>query len=462
MRVQIYNPLTKLVLKNISAFQKQAYGATFRRDGLLLVAGDEEANVRLFDTNTKTVLRLFKGHNAPVHRTYFTSDMHRVASFSDDKSVKVWDIASEKFVNNFTEHTDYIRSGAVNPVSENTILSGGYDNLAKMYDTRSNNCVMTVNHGSPLESLVFLPTGGIFISSGGNDIKVWDAVAGGRQLISVSQHTKAVTCMQVTADGRHLISGSLDRHVKIFNTTNYQMVHNIDFTCPILSLGVSRDDSTLVVGQVDGTLAIHRREGKFEDSKVEKVREKRRKQRNHRAADEIVELSKPNERQKKHDMLLRKFEYSQALDSVLTRFCVNKTPEVTVAVMQELLRRQGMASAFGSRTQDSIAKILTFLNKYIGDGRFTRILIDITNIFLDVYESAFLQLTADVQRLIIELCRRVRVEEQLTLEFLKLEGSLDMLVNAAAGAKEDQDVQVEQGTKLHPSANAQRAAVIKL
>lgn len=462
VRVQIYNPLTKLVLKNISTFQKQAYGATFRRDGLLLVAGDEEANVRLFDTNTKTVLRLFKGHNAPVHRTFFTTDMHRIASFSDDKSVKVWDIASERFVSNFTEHTDYIRAGAVNPVSENTILSGGYDNTVKMYDIRSDKCVMTMNHCSPLESLVFLPTGGIFVSSGGNEIKVWDAVAGGRQLINISHHTKAVTCLQVTADGRHLISGSLDRHVKFFNTTNYQMVHNIDYTSAILSLGVSRDDSTLVVGQVDGTLAIHRRETKFEDMKVEKVREKRRKQRNFRAIDEIVELTKPSERQTKHDMLLRKFEYSQALDAVLTRYCVNKTPEVTVAVMQDLLRRQGLNSAFANRTQDSIAKILTFLNKYIGDGRFTRTLIDITNIFLDVYENSFLSLTAEVQRLIIELCRRVRVEEQLTLNFLKLEGSLDMLVNAAAGAKEDQEVQLEQGEKLHPSVNAQRAAIIKL
>lgn len=86
VRVQIYNPLTKLVLKNISSFQKQAYGATFRKDGQLVVAGDEEANVKLFDFNSRTILRAFKGHKAPVHRTFFTNDMHKIASFSDDKS----------------------------------------------------------------------------------------------------------------------------------------------------------------------------------------------------------------------------------------------------------------------------------------------------------------------------------------------------------------------------------------
>lgn len=461
VRVQIYNPLTKLVLKNISTFQKQAYGATFRKDGMLLVAGDEDANVRLFDTNTKAVLRVFKGHFGPVHRTFFTTDMKRIASFADDKSVRLWDIATERDINVFQDHTDYVRAGAVNPVSENTIISGGYDNTIKMYDSRSDKCVMSLDHGSPLESLVFLPTGGIFISSGGTDIKVWDAVAGGRQLMKISQHTKAVTCLAVSSDGRHLISGSLDRHVKFYNTTNYQMMHNLDYTNSVLSLGVSRDNNTLAVGQVDGTLSIHRREQKYEDVQIEAVREKRRKRRNFKIADDYVEMVKI-EKQAKHDMYLRKFEYSKALDSVLKRYCVNKTPQVTVAIMQELMRRQGLVSAFSNRTQDSIAKIVTFINKYISDGRFTRTLIDVANIFLDVYEKSFLSLTSDVQRLIIEMCRRVKVEEQLTIEFLKLEGSLEMLMTAAAGAKEDQEVQRGPSEKLHPSENAQKAAVINL
>lgn len=429
------------------------------------MAGDEANMVRLFDTNSKTVLRVFQGHFGPVHRTFFTSDMHHIASFSDDKSARVWDIATERDVNVFQDHTDYVRAGAVNPVSENTIISGSYDHTIKMYDIRSDKCVMSLNHGSPLESLVFLPTGGIFISAGGTEIKVWDAVAGGRLLTNISQHTKTVTCLEVTSDGRYLLTGSLDRHVKFFNTTNYQQVHSLDYTNSVLSLGISRDNSTLVVGQVDGTLALHRRDQKFEDVKVDKVREKRRKHRNLHIANEFVEVFKP-EKKAKYDKLLRKFEYSLALDSVLTRFYVNKTPAVTVAVMQELMRRQGLATAFNNRSQDSIAKIITFFNKYISDGRFTRILIDIANIFLDTYEKSFLSLTPEVQQLLIELCRRIQAEERITVEFLKLGGSLEMVMNAAAGAKEDQDIQTATTmtvtNKLHPSESAKQAAIINL
>lgn len=412
----------------------------------------------------------------------------------------IWDIATEKSLNSYRNHTDYVRAGAINPASENVILSGGYDSenpiipspfdftlkllildLIKMYDVRSNKEIMSLDHGSPLESLVFLPSGGIFLSAGGNDIKVWDAIAGGRQLMKISHHTKTVTSLCLSSDGRHLISGSLDRQVKFCNTTNYQLIHTMNYTNSVLSVGISKDSNTLVVGQVDGTLGIHTREQKSRDEKVEKVREKRRKQRNFREADEFIEKFKP-ERQAKYDRMLRKFEYSQALDSVLTRQCISMTPQVTVAgkfgliplkclltflfnllVMQELLRRQGLVSAFTNQSQDSLAKILTFFNKYISDGRFSRVLIDIVNVFIDVHEKSFLSLSTDVQKLIIELSRRIRVEEELTIEFLKLQGQLDMVMSAALGVQDDREVEAAPNkSKMIQSENAQRAAVIKL
>lgn len=178
VRVQIYNPITKLVVTNLSRFQETAYGGTFRQDGRLLVAGDEQGNVKLFDPSSKNVLRLFRGHKAPVHRTFFTPDLLHVTSFSDDKTVKLWDIATEKALHTYEEHNDYIRAGAVNPVSADVLASGGYDGLIKLYDTRSKQVTFTVDHGSPVEALLFLPTGGIFISAGSTEVRVWDAFAG--------------------------------------------------------------------------------------------------------------------------------------------------------------------------------------------------------------------------------------------------------------------------------------------
>uniref|UniRef100_A0A182SLM6 WD_REPEATS_REGION domain-containing protein n=1 Tax=Anopheles maculatus TaxID=74869 RepID=A0A182SLM6_9DIPT len=222
VRVQIYNPITKLVVKNITKFQEGAHGGSFRKDGNLLVAGDELGKVRLFDVTTRTILRFFEGHKAPVHRTFFTADGHHVASFSDDRTVGYWDIATENHLLSFTGHEDYIRAGCTSPISPNIILSGGYDRKIRMYDTRAKDCVMTVDHGQPVESLLFLPSGGIFISAGGTSVNLYDALAGGRQLAQLSQHHKTVTCLQLASDGKRLFSGSLDRHVKVYDIATYQ------------------------------------------------------------------------------------------------------------------------------------------------------------------------------------------------------------------------------------------------
>jgi len=166
VRVQVYNPITKLAIKTYSKFKEAAYGGCFRRDGKLLCAGGEEAVVRLFNIGSNNTLRLFSGHKGAVHRAFFTADDVHIASFSDDKTVILWDIPSEKQLISFNDHIDYIRAGAVSPVSTDVVLSGGYDKMIHMYDTRTNKKILSVNHDAPVESLLFLPTGGIFLSAG--------------------------------------------------------------------------------------------------------------------------------------------------------------------------------------------------------------------------------------------------------------------------------------------------------
>jgi len=169
----VYNPITKLATKTYNRFKEAAYGGCFRRDGKLLCAGGEETVVKLFNVGSNNMLRVFSGHKAAVHRAFFTADDVHIASFSDDKTVKLWDIPSEKQVTSFNDHTDYIRAGAVSPVSTDVMLSGGYDKIVHMYDTRTNKKILSVNHDAPVESLLFLPTGGIFLSAGNAIILIY-------------------------------------------------------------------------------------------------------------------------------------------------------------------------------------------------------------------------------------------------------------------------------------------------
>jgi U3 small nucleolar RNA-associated protein 15 len=77
------------------------------------------------------------------------------------------------------------------------------------------------------------------MSTGGTEIRVWDAFTGGRLLAKLCHHHKTVTCLCLGSGNKRLFSGSLDRHVKIYDISSYQVVHTLDYPNAVLSLDVS-------------------------------------------------------------------------------------------------------------------------------------------------------------------------------------------------------------------------------
>ncbi|XP_054730498.1 U3 small nucleolar RNA-associated protein 15 homolog [Anastrepha obliqua] len=463
VRVQIYNPITKLVVKNLSRFQETAYGGTYRQDGSLLVAGDEQGLVKLFDPSSKNVLRLFKGHKAPVHRAQFTQDLVHIASFSDDRSVKIWDIATEKTLHTFAEHEDYVRAGAINPKSTDTLISGGYDGKIKMYDIRTKEVSFSIDHGSPVESLLFLPTGGIFISAGGTEMRVWDAFAGCRLLTKVSQHHKTITSLRLGSKGKRILSGSLDRHVKIYDVATYKTVHTLDFPNAVLSLAVAPGDQTVVAGMVDGLVSIQNMEiHRKKSGKGKGPTDLSRRRVTSLKIDHVVSDTRLPKLEK-YDQLLRKYEYVRCMDLVMSRFYAQSNPEITISVMQELIHRKGLHRALAGRSHKFLSQLISFICRYIGEYRFMRILIDVAAALLDIYAATFHEFTGELGKDFIRLAGVLRREINLTYDLLELQGGLELLETAAAGGESNDDYHrfvKGESDQLKQSAQAKESSIL--
>lgn len=374
--------------------------------------------------------------------------------------MKVWDIPTEKDILSFNEHTDYVRAGAVNPTLPDIVLSGSYDSTVKMYDTRTEKQVLSVNHGSPVESIIFLPSAGTFLSAGGTDIKIWDALAGGKLVGSISQHHKTITCLRLASNNKRLLSGSLDRHVKIYDLSTYKVVHTLDYPNAVLSLGVSNNDETVVAGLVDGLVSIRRMEDEQHSAKKDRkvVSYKYSSHTHPSTVDQVVSLQ-TKEKQSKHDYYLRKFQFSKALDVVLAPYVTNKMPEVTVSVMHELMRRKALDKAFRGRENKSISQILRFFNRHITDYRFTRVLIDAIHIFLDVYEDNISSFPAEIGLQFVNLNKVLEQEMILADQLAALQGSMQLLL---AGASTAHYAAEEKGLHLTPSTEAQKNLVVNL
>ncbi|CAB1320268.1 unnamed protein product [Coregonus sp. 'balchen'] len=421
-RIHIYGPFSQEPVKTFTRFKDTAYSGKFRSDGQLLVAGCEDSVVRLFDVSGKVALRVFKGHTKGVHVTDFTSDCYHILTGSDDYTCRLWDIPNSTELTSYKEHTDYIRCGTTSKLNRDIFITGSYDHTLRVFDARVEKSVMTMDHSQPVESVLLYPSEGLLVSAGGRYVKVWDLLKGGQPLVSLKNHHKTVTCLGLSGNGQRLLSASLDRHVKVYNTTNYKVVHNFDYAASILSLALAPDDESVVVGMTNGVLSIKHR--KSPEEKQEVAGKQRRRP-----------VKPVKSHLAKYDKQLKRFNISKALDTALESWRKNRKPEITVAVMKELDRRGTLNNALAGRDEQNLSQLLNFLIGNVVDPRFTPVLVTATEMILDIYKAVVGQ-SSVVDRQLVRLQELVEREIDYQQDLLEVLGMLDTLFASSLPRKE--------------------------
>ncbi|MCO5591550.1 hypothetical protein L7F22_045536 [Adiantum nelumboides] len=457
-RVSVYDGQTCKVKKTISRFSDVAYSGVFRPDGQLVVAGGEMGVIQVFDINSRLVLRQLKGHSRAVHWVkYSPSDKLHVLSGSDDRTVRWWDVVTGSEVLKLEGHADYVRSGSANPCSGDVWATGSYDHTVNLWDLRTSNVVLTLQHGKPLEDVLFFPSGGLMATAGGNAVKIWDILGGGRLLHSLGCHQKTVTSLCITppirvnsndlvASGR-LLTGSLDGHVKVFDINEFKVIHASKYDSPIMSMDLSQTMFTMAVGTSEGKLFIRQKkkaaaaEGVdrkatssviYEEPKFETVLRPSNyryflRGRSEKATEEDFYVARQQRlRLAEHDRYLRKFQYKDALVSSLKTF----DPTVVLAVMEELIRRQGLISAISNLDSSSLELLIIFLKRNVTLPKYSRTLVPFAHKVLDKcagnigLSPAILHQVATLRAVVAD-----EVDLQESLQFLQ--GLIQPLIQAS-------------------------------
>lgn len=463
-RVQIYSVRTRKLLKTITRFDDIARGTDVRPDGRIIVTGDDTGTMQVFDLGSRAILKTWKDHKQSVWVTKFSpSDPTTLFSASDDKTVRLWDLPGEHSTRIFHGHTDYVRSGAFMPgslASAGMLVSGSYDRTVRLWDPRvEGRAAMTFKMAAPIESVLPMPSGTTVLASADNQIAVLDVVAG-RPLHIIRSHQKTVTALSLASGGERLLSGALDGHMKVFETTGWNVVAGSKYPSPILSLrvitsGPAREDKHIAVGMQSGLLSIKTRlsgqqkvrererqkemqallEGKLDEydrkvAKKEKLRgkgwEKRLRGRDFigEGVDIVIEGQDRKKRKKEqpweHD--LRKARYAAALDQVLEGG--DKTAQLTL--FTALRHRSALRAALQGRDEVTLQPVLKWIYRNIVDPRLVELCVEVAMDVLDIY-SGYLGQSAQIDKLVDRLHRRVRDEVEIAQQAWQTKGMLEML-----------------------------------
>lgn len=423
-RVEIFSIRKREPLKTIGRFDSEAHCGEIRADGRVLVAGEDSGRMQVFDVGGGTravVLKTWDVHKQPVWVTKWSpTELTTLMSASDDKTVRLWDLPSNEPSRMFTGHSDYVRCGAFMPGGNSSLLvSGSYDETVRVWDARTaGGAVMTFKHADPVEDVLPLPSGTTLLAAAGNAISVLDLVAA-KPLRLITNHQKTVTALSLASNGRRVVSGGLDGHVKVFETSDWNVVAGSKYPSPILSLsviaaGASQEDRHLAVGMQSGVLSLRTRlSGAAADKareraaveaardlgpaaldKLDAQRAKRKRAALTNKAMELlgesVDVIIPTDRARRAKLKpwqrhFRQGRYAAALDEVVDMSAEGYQPVTALTLLVALRHRSALREALEGRDELSVLPLIRWVAKYVSDPRYRGVCVDVAFLLLDLY-----------------------------------------------------------------------------
>ena len=237
--------------------------ATMSDDCRLLLAGDSEGGLRLWDVETGSLVRELRGHDSMVNSVAISPDREQAISGAglvrgEDTTARLWDLQTGQQKRTFSL-IQGVSAVAFSPDGRLVAL-GGREVLReaglRVWDLESNRLLRQFEHAEPVTSVAFHP-GGRLLVAGSEDASyiLWDITTG--QCVRVFfDHQELVSAVSFSPDGRYVLSSSVDEALLLRELASFEIVKAIKGPSPLSTAASSPDGRFLVTGDLDGALIL--------------------------------------------------------------------------------------------------------------------------------------------------------------------------------------------------------------